>query len=249
MDRPHTNDHERTVECTTRIVTAYLSHNRIPPYSITPLIEAVFTTLKTAPDGRECAIRIVMTYLAHNSIPPNSVAPFIDTVFRALRIAPDECTARIAMAYLAHNWLPPNSVASLIETVFTALRTATGNLDATDISLKQTPARRLTAKEIADSINDRFLISFEDGKPYRVLTRHLHQFGLTPDAYRKKWDLPKNYPMTSEVTSKRRTELARQIQFGKDGIREHPPRNDYVMKIQMQARALNAATITAASTD
>jgi predicted transcriptional regulator len=53
------------------------------------------------------------------------------------------------------------------------------------------------------SITPEALISFEDGKPYQRLTRHLAARGLTPSAYRQKWDLPDDYPMVSATFSRR----------------------------------------------
>ena len=45
--------------------------------------------------------------------------------------------------------------------------------------------------------NSDSLISFEDGKPYRLLRRHLRARGLTPQQYRAKWGLPPDYPMVA----------------------------------------------------
>ena len=54
--------------------------------------------------------------------------------------------------------------------------------------------RTLTPAEIRRSIRPEGLISFEDGKTYKTLRRHLTRHGLTPEAYRTKWGLPANYP-------------------------------------------------------
>lgn len=57
--------------------------------------------------------------------------------------------------------------------------------------------RMPTAKEIKASITPTWLISFEDGARYKLLARHLASRGLSPDDYRRKWGLPRDYPMTA----------------------------------------------------
>lgn len=55
---------------------------------------------------------------------------------------------------------------------------------ASDHPREQAPARRLLRKEIADSIQETYLVCFEDGMRYRMLRRQLRLYGLTPHAYR-----------------------------------------------------------------
>jgi predicted transcriptional regulator len=59
------------------------------------------------------------------------------------------------------------------------------------------------------------LVSFEDGRAYRSLTRHLAARGLSPDGYRRKWGLPDDYPMAAESYRAARAELARRHGFGR----------------------------------
>jgi predicted transcriptional regulator len=59
-----------------------------------------------------------------------------------------------------------------------------------------------------------FLISLEDGKPYKSLKRHLTRLGLTPQAYREKWNLPPNYPMVAPNYALQRSELAKSSGLG-----------------------------------
>jgi len=89
-----------------------------------------------------------------------------------------------------------------------AERTAALN-DADDNS-DPLPAGRVlpTAQAIRDSIGADYLISFEDGKKYKALTRHLGRLGLTPEEYRKKWGLPRSYPMMCETTRSKRSAVA-----------------------------------------
>ena len=71
--------------------------------------------------------------------------------------------------------------------------------------------------EIRKSIGAESLISFEDGKSYKSLKRHLSGRGLTPSDYRAKYGLPADYPMTHPAYSARRSELAKSIGLGSKG--------------------------------
>jgi predicted transcriptional regulator len=65
------------------------------------------------------------------------------------------------------------------------------------------------ADAIRASITATALISFEDGKPYQRLTRHLAARGLTPATYRRKWGLPDDYPMVTADFARRCAERRR----------------------------------------
>lgn len=71
--------------------------------------------------------------------------------------------------------------------------------------------------EIRKSIGADSLISFEDGKGYQSLKRHLSGRGLTPEGYRAKYGLPADYPMVHPAYSARRSELAKSIGLGSKG--------------------------------
>lgn len=72
-----------------------------------------------------------------------------------------------------------------------------------------------TAAQIRKSVQPDKLISFEDGKGYKTLKRHLTIRGLTPAEYRAKWGLPVGYPMVSPEYSERRSQLARDNGLGR----------------------------------
>jgi predicted transcriptional regulator len=61
------------------------------------------------------------------------------------------------------------------------------------------------------------LISFEDGRPYRTLKRHLSTRGLTPAAYKAKWGLPGDYPTTAPSYAQMRSRMAKAIGLGQAG--------------------------------
>ncbi|KQU21649.1 MucR family transcriptional regulator [Methylobacterium sp. Leaf94] len=122
-----------------------------------------------------------------------------------------ELTADIVSAYVSNNSIPVSELANLLASVHTAVSNlATGGTKkaAEDAVEKPTPA------QIKKSITPDALISFEDGKPYKTLRRHLTLRGLTPEAYRAKHGLSADYPMTSASYSAQRSELARSLGLG-----------------------------------
>ena len=72
--------------------------------------------------------------------------------------------------------------------------------------------------QIRRSIPHEALVSFEDGKPYKTPRRHLTLRGLTPEAYRAKWGLPADDPMTAQVYSEQRSALARSFGLGRKHV-------------------------------
>ncbi|WP_407520899.1 MucR family transcriptional regulator [Methylobacterium oryzisoli] len=126
---------------------------------------------------------------------------------KAVRLV--ELTADIATAYLSHNHVQSSDIPKVLTEIHAALQ---GALHERPVG---PPAHvRATPAEIRRSITHEVLISFEDGKPYKTLRRHLARLGLTPEAYRQKWGLPHDYPMTSADYSKRRSDLARALTLG-----------------------------------
>ena len=64
------------------------------------------------------------------------------------------------------------------------------------------------------------IISMIDGKPYRMLKRHLATNGLTPDQYRKRYGLKPDYPMVAPAYSASRSETAKNNGFGRKPVAE-----------------------------
>ena len=116
---------------------------------------------------------------------------------------PIDLAAKILAAYVARNPVPATSLPDLIRTVHGSI---TG---------LATPPKPVLAKptdaEIRKSISPDAIISFEDGKPYKALRRHLTMRGLSPEAYRAKWGLPVDYPFVSPNYSARRSLISRTI--------------------------------------
>ncbi|GJE61955.1 MucR family transcriptional regulator [Methylobacterium trifolii] len=128
-----------------------------------------------------------------------------------------ELAAEIVSAYVSNNPIPATELSALIAGVHTALTGLTSKGAKVDARPeKATPA------QIKKSITPELLISFEDGKPYQTLRRHLTMRSLTPEAYREKWGLPREYPMTSPNYSAKRSELARSLGLGQQRRKAAP---------------------------
>jgi predicted transcriptional regulator len=76
------------------------------------------------------------------------------------------------------------------------------------VSKAMTGGRQVTLEEAKASIHEDGLVSFEDGKKYLVLTRHVKKLGMTFDQYKTKWGLPVGYPSTHPLYSIKRRDLA-----------------------------------------
>nr|WP_091683095.1 MucR family transcriptional regulator [Methylobacterium sp. 275MFSha3.1] len=129
-------------------------------------------------------------------------------------LAPDqsnliELTADIVSASVSKNSVPTSEMPALLSAIHGAL---------SGLSNPATPAEskvdRATPSQIRKSIMHDALISFEDGRLYKTLKRHLRGVGLTPDEYRAKWGLPVDYPMTAPSYFEMRLALAKNTDLG-----------------------------------
>ncbi|MDB5444898.1 MAG: MucR family transcriptional regulator [Phenylobacterium sp.] len=119
-------------------------------------------------------------------------------------------TMQVVAAYGSYNHIQPTELDALIKIVRSSLE-AVGRPPAAPAASVET----LTRAQIRRSITPDSLISFEDGKPYKQLTRHLAARGMTPHDYRAKWGLPADYPMVSANLSAARSAVAIGSGFGK----------------------------------
>ncbi|UIN35120.1 MucR family transcriptional regulator [Methylobacterium oryzae] len=120
-----------------------------------------------------------------------------------------ELTADIVAAYVSNNSVPVSEMPALLSAIHGALNGLSS--PAAPVEAK---VDRATPAQIRRSITHDALISFEDGRPYKTLKRHLKGVGLTPDEYRAKWGLPVDYPMTAPSYSEMRSALAKNTGLG-----------------------------------
>jgi predicted transcriptional regulator len=113
---------------------------------------------------------------------------------------------QIVSSYVGSHALPSEALPALIRDVYQSLVTLEAPSEPTS-----EPAVPLRRSVFADH-----LVCLEDGISMKMLKRHLltvHQ--MTPDDYRKKWNLPPDYPMVAPEYAKVRSELAKQSGLGK----------------------------------
>ena len=118
-------------------------------------------------------------------------------------------TADVVAAYVANNKVSVEELSGLIASVHSALAGA-GQPEAPT----EPEAPKASPAQIRKSITPDALVSFEDGKPYKTLKRHLTLRGLTMDQYREKWGLPADYPMVAPNYAEQRRSLAKKIGLG-----------------------------------
>ncbi|WP_303541870.1 Ros/MucR family transcriptional regulator [Sphingomonas natans] len=124
---------------------------------------------------------------------------------------PIDLTGDIVTAYVANNQVAARDVPALIAEIYQAL-TRLG----TEASAPAKPSAPQAAVSVRKSLaNPDHIISMIDGKPYRMLRRHLTNNEHTPASYRRAFDLPHDYPMTAPSYSEQRRALAHKIGLGR----------------------------------
>ena len=82
------------------------------------------------------------------------------------------------------------------------------------------------AVPIKNSIRPDYIVCLEDGRHLKMLKRYIRaRFKLSPDEYRKKWGLPRDYPMVAPNYSQTRSKLAKASGLGRVGtstLRKRP---------------------------
>lgn len=120
-----------------------------------------------------------------------------------------ELTADIVAAHVSSNNVPASDVSSMIRSVHAALKGLGTPVVAPVV--EQQPA-----VPIRSSIKPDFLVSLESGKKMKMLKRYLMtSYDMTPDDYRRKWNLPKDYPMVAPNYAEQRRSLAHRIGLGR----------------------------------
>jgi predicted transcriptional regulator len=118
-------------------------------------------------------------------------------------------TAEITAAYIAKNQIPIDELPDLIDLIAANLRT-----------LRQEPAEAPPPPEpvvpIKRSVRQDHLVCLLCGQQHILLKRHLtKRHAMTPDAYRALFKLNADYPLVAPDYAARRSELAKQIGFGR----------------------------------
>lgn len=123
-----------------------------------------------------------------------------------------DMTAEIVSAYVGNNIVGASELPALIQQVYGALQEATrGEPEERSEPLKP-------AVNPKKSVFPEYIICLEDGKKFKSLKRHLRtHYDLSPEDYREKWGLAKDYPMVAPSYAEARSKLAKQMGLGQKG--------------------------------
>lgn len=117
----------------------------------------------------------------------------------------------VVSSYVSHNRVPPGGVADLLKDTHAVLVELT-----TPKQEIARPSPPVPAIPIRRSVTPDVIYCLEDGKAFKSLRRHLRvTYGMTPDQYREKWNLPRDYPMVAPSYAQYRSNLARQHSLGR----------------------------------
>jgi predicted transcriptional regulator len=117
-------------------------------------------------------------------------------------------TAQIVSAHVSHNSVAPDALPGLIQEVYRTLLNV-----GQQPTMTEKPAPAVPVKQ---SIRQDRIVCLEDGKSFSMLKRHLMtDHKLTPQLYREKWGLPRDYPMVAPNYAQTRSTLAKKIGLGR----------------------------------
>lgn len=119
-----------------------------------------------------------------------------------------DLVSEIVSAHVSNTPTDPAVIPVLIKDVFQALKTAD--------QPQSEPEKLQPAVPVKRSVFPDYIVCLEDGKKLKMLKRHLQSaYGMSPEQYRERWNLPADYPMVAPNYAERRSTLAREIGLGR----------------------------------
>jgi predicted transcriptional regulator len=121
-----------------------------------------------------------------------------------------ELAADIVSAYVSNHSVATGDLAGLIRDVHTALQQSASGPSEPE------PEPREPAVSVKKSVQPDYIVCLEDGKKFKSLKRHLRtDHNLSPEEYRAKWGLARDYPMVAPNYAASRSELAKKMGLGR----------------------------------
>ena len=122
-----------------------------------------------------------------------------------------EMAAEIVSAYVRNNSVPVSELPTLLQSVHDSLGSILNG--SKPEAVKEPPQPKVPVKK---SVTNDYIVCLEDGKRFKSLKRHLHsEHGLSPQDYRDKWGLAKDYPMVAPAYADARSNLAKTMGLGR----------------------------------
>jgi len=126
-------------------------------------------------------------------------------------------TVQLLSAYLANNPVLTADLPGLIASTRKALAD-TGTAAEAPAPIEYVPAVSVR-KSLASKDH---ILSLIDGKPYKMLKRHLATNGLTPAEYKARYNLPSDYPLVAPTYADMRRAVATKLGLGRKPKVEAP---------------------------
>jgi len=127
-------------------------------------------------------------------------------------------TAQIVSSYIVNRPEEKLNITALTAEVYATLVQCAQQ--GVDMPMNE-PSARKPAVKVDDSVKPDYLVCLEDGKRVKMLKRYLKtNYNLTPEEYKRRWNLPASYPMVAPNYAKVRSRLAKEIGLGKRGMPE-----------------------------
>ena len=124
--------------------------------------------------------------------------------------------AEIVASFASRNQMAQGDLPDLIRSVYATLSGLPGASGTDDAGQAAVDAPPVPAVPIDASVTPDAIICLEDGKPFKTLKRHLRTaYDMSPDEYRARWGLSKDYPMVAPSYSARRAATAKAIGLGR----------------------------------
>lgn len=145
------------------------------------------------------------------------------------RLSPEaaiQAATEIVVAFLQNATISQAELPDLVRTVRAAVE---HDLDGGAASSRGAAvagdAKPVPAVPINESVHHDYIVSLEDGAQYRSLRRHLKaKYGMTPEDYRAKWNLPADYPMVAPSYAEARSEVAKRSGLGRHPVKKRATR-------------------------
>lgn len=120
--------------------------------------------------------------------------------------------AHIVACYVSNHDVDAEDLPNLIQLTAQSLTTLS-HKESRGLNLYRPDSAPAVAVE--DSLHPDYIICLEDGRRMKTLKRHLKTaYNMTPDQYRIRWGLSKNYPMIAPNYAKQRSLIAKSTGLG-----------------------------------
>lgn len=129
-------------------------------------------------------------------------------------------TAEIVKAYLANNTIEADAIPALLRKIHAELNDLANGAPVAEqpatSELQSAAAAAAPAVSVKKSVTPDYLICLDCAKPVKILKRHLAAIhGLTPRAYRERWNLSRDYPMAAPNYSEYRSQMSKALGLGR----------------------------------